>query len=75
MCLGYGLHCHRAIITLCRLIGIHDMYCKVEGSVNLLNVTRALFKGLSNQVKLCQYAVVPLTYSVISQNHYLALNL
>ncbi|XP_072292805.1 small ribosomal subunit protein uS5m isoform X2 [Eucyclogobius newberryi] len=46
---GYGLHCHRAIITLCRLIGIQDMYCKVEGSVNLLNITRALFSGLANQ--------------------------
>ncbi|XP_034538131.1 28S ribosomal protein S5, mitochondrial [Notolabrus celidotus] len=46
---GYGLHCHRAVITLCKLIGIQDMYCKVEGSVNLLNVTRALFNGLSNQ--------------------------
>uniref|UniRef100_A0A3B3ZID4 Small ribosomal subunit protein uS5m n=1 Tax=Periophthalmus magnuspinnatus TaxID=409849 RepID=A0A3B3ZID4_9GOBI len=46
---GYGLHCHRAVITLCRLIGIEDMYCKVEGSVNLLNITRALFKGLANQ--------------------------
>ncbi|KAM7408389.1 hypothetical protein PAMA_002216 [Pampus argenteus] len=46
---GYGLHCHRAIITLCKLIGIQDMYCKVEGSVNLLNITRALFTGLANQ--------------------------
>ncbi|XP_054456463.1 28S ribosomal protein S5, mitochondrial [Anoplopoma fimbria] len=46
---GYGLHCHRAVITLCRLIGIKDMYCKVEGSVNLLNITRALFTGLANQ--------------------------
>ncbi|XP_068423579.1 small ribosomal subunit protein uS5m [Clinocottus analis] len=46
---GYGLHCHRAVITLCRLIGIRDVYCKVEGSVNLLNVTRALFTGLANQ--------------------------
>lgn len=46
---GYGLHCHRAVITLCRLIGIQDMYCKVEGSVNLLNITRALFTGLANQ--------------------------
>ncbi|KAJ3610913.1 hypothetical protein NHX12_023003 [Muraenolepis orangiensis] len=27
-----------------------DMYCKVEGSVNLLNLTRALFTGLANQV-------------------------
>lgn len=46
---GYGLHCHRAVITMCRLIGIKDMYCKVEGSVNLLNITRALFTGLANQ--------------------------
>ncbi|XP_044229264.1 28S ribosomal protein S5, mitochondrial [Thunnus albacares] len=46
---GYGLRCHRAVITLCKLIGIQDMYCKVEGSVNLLNITRALFTGLANQ--------------------------
>ncbi|KAM3606548.1 uncharacterized protein V6R79_018465 [Siganus canaliculatus] len=45
----YGLRCHRAVITLCKLIGIKDMYCKVEGSVNLLNITRALFTGLANQ--------------------------
>ncbi|XP_023271527.1 28S ribosomal protein S5, mitochondrial [Seriola lalandi dorsalis] len=46
---GYGLHCHRAVITLCKLIGIEDMYCKVEGSINYLNITRALFTGLANQ--------------------------
>uniref|UniRef100_A0A8C4ER96 Small ribosomal subunit protein uS5m n=1 Tax=Dicentrarchus labrax TaxID=13489 RepID=A0A8C4ER96_DICLA len=46
---GYGLHCHRAVITICRLIGIQDMYCKVEGSKNLLNITRALFTGLASQ--------------------------
>ncbi|XP_035519894.1 28S ribosomal protein S5, mitochondrial [Morone saxatilis] len=46
---GYGLHCHRAVITICRLIGIQDMYCKVEGSNNLLNITRALFTGLARQ--------------------------
>ncbi|XP_077438044.1 small ribosomal subunit protein uS5m isoform X1 [Vanacampus margaritifer] len=46
---GYGLHCHRAIITMCKLIGLKDMYCKVDGSVNLLNVTRALFSGLVKQ--------------------------
>lgn len=50
---GYGLRCHRAVITLCKLIGIKDMYCKVEGSVNLLNITRALFTGLANQVRSC----------------------
>uniref|UniRef100_A0A4W4DWC0 Small ribosomal subunit protein uS5m n=1 Tax=Electrophorus electricus TaxID=8005 RepID=A0A4W4DWC0_ELEEL len=46
---GYGLHCHRAVITICKLIGIEDMYAKVEGSVNLLNITRALFHGLAKQ--------------------------
>ncbi|XP_077877744.1 adherens junction-associated protein 1-like isoform X1 [Ictidomys tridecemlineatus] len=47
---GYGLRCHRAIITICRLIGIKDMYAKVSGSVNMLNLTRGLFHGLSRQV-------------------------
>ncbi|KFV61717.1 hypothetical protein N307_07868, partial [Dryobates pubescens] len=46
---GYGLHCHRAIITLCKLIGIQDMYARVTGSKNLINITRALFKGLTQQ--------------------------
>ncbi|XP_008290228.1 small ribosomal subunit protein uS5m [Stegastes partitus] len=46
---GYGLRCHRAVITLCKLIGITDMYCKVEGSINLLNITRAFFTGLASQ--------------------------
>ncbi|NWX90173.1 RT05 protein, partial [Nothoprocta ornata] len=46
---GYGLHCHRAIITICKLIGIKDMYARVSGSKNLINITRALFKGLTEQ--------------------------
>ncbi|CAK6960751.1 S ribosomal protein S5%2C mitochondrial [Scomber scombrus] len=46
---GYGLRCHRAVITLCKLIGMKDMYCKVEGSCNLHNITRALFNGLTSQ--------------------------
>uniref|UniRef100_A0A8C4IZY6 Small ribosomal subunit protein uS5m n=1 Tax=Dromaius novaehollandiae TaxID=8790 RepID=A0A8C4IZY6_DRONO len=46
---GYGLRCHRAIITICKLIGIKDMYAKVSGSKNLINITRALFKGLTEQ--------------------------
>ncbi|MGH0145236.1 UNVERIFIED_CONTAM: hypothetical protein FKN15_004812 [Acipenser sinensis] len=45
----YGLHCHRAVITMCKLIGIEDMYAKVSGSTNLLNITRALFQGLAKQ--------------------------
>ncbi|NXS62866.1 RT05 protein, partial [Brachypteracias leptosomus] len=46
---GYGLRCHRAIITICKLIGIKDMYAKVSGSKNLINITRALFDGLTQQ--------------------------
>ncbi|ELW51445.1 28S ribosomal protein S5, mitochondrial [Tupaia chinensis] len=46
---GYGLHCHRAITTICRLIGIKDMYAKVSGSVNMLNLTRGLFHALATQ--------------------------
>ncbi|XP_034040890.1 28S ribosomal protein S5, mitochondrial [Thalassophryne amazonica] len=46
---GHGLRCHRAVITMCKLIGIEDMYCRVKGSVNLLNITKALFSGLANQ--------------------------
>uniref|UniRef100_A0A8C4TG89 Small ribosomal subunit protein uS5m n=1 Tax=Erpetoichthys calabaricus TaxID=27687 RepID=A0A8C4TG89_ERPCA len=46
---GYGLRCHRAIITMCKLIGVQDMYAKVSGSTNLLNITRALFQGLGKQ--------------------------
>ncbi|XP_007424494.2 28S ribosomal protein S5, mitochondrial [Python bivittatus] len=46
---GYGLRCHRAIITICKLIGIKDMYARIYGSNNLLNLTTCLFKGLANQ--------------------------
>uniref|UniRef100_A0A8C6VBF9 Small ribosomal subunit protein uS5m n=1 Tax=Naja naja TaxID=35670 RepID=A0A8C6VBF9_NAJNA len=46
---GYGLRCHRAIITLCKLIGIKNMYARVYGSKNILNLTTCLFKGLANQ--------------------------
>ncbi|XP_018414321.1 PREDICTED: 28S ribosomal protein S5, mitochondrial [Nanorana parkeri] len=46
---GYGLHCHRAIITICKLIGIKDMYARLSGSHNLLNITNALFQGLTKQ--------------------------
>lgn len=47
---GYGLRCHRAIITICRLIGIKDMYARVTGSKNMINLTRGLFHGLARQV-------------------------
>nr|XP_023474463.1 28S ribosomal protein S5, mitochondrial-like [Equus caballus] len=47
--LGYSLCCHRAIITICPLTGIKDMYAKVSGFMNMLNLTRGLFHGLSHQ--------------------------
>ncbi|XP_072490795.1 small ribosomal subunit protein uS5m [Notamacropus eugenii] len=46
---GHGLHCHRAIVTICKLIGIKDLYAKVTGSVNLINVTKGVFHALSKQ--------------------------
>uniref|UniRef100_A0A3Q2Y1W4 Small ribosomal subunit protein uS5m n=1 Tax=Hippocampus comes TaxID=109280 RepID=A0A3Q2Y1W4_HIPCM len=62
---GYGLHCHRAIITLCKLIGLKDIYCKVEGSVNLLNITRALFSGLAQQVMARAYSHLRIYCSIV----------
>jgi len=47
---GYGLKCHRAIRTICEIIGITDLYAKVEGSSNLQNVVKAFFLGLLKQV-------------------------
>uniref|UniRef100_A0A2K6BEF0 Small ribosomal subunit protein uS5m n=1 Tax=Macaca nemestrina TaxID=9545 RepID=A0A2K6BEF0_MACNE len=54
---GYGLYCHRAIITICRLTGINDMYAKVSGSVSRLSLTWGLFRGLSRQKTHQQLAV------------------
>uniref|UniRef100_A0A8C5XT72 Small ribosomal subunit protein uS5m n=1 Tax=Microcebus murinus TaxID=30608 RepID=A0A8C5XT72_MICMU len=51
----HGLRCHRAITTICRLIGIKDMYAKVSGSVNMVNLTRGLFRGLSRQTSMLAY--------------------
>lgn len=49
---GYGLVCHRAIRTICQVVGITDLYAKVEGSCNIQNMTKAFFLGLINQVCL-----------------------
>uniref|UniRef100_T1IPT9 Small ribosomal subunit protein uS5m n=1 Tax=Strigamia maritima TaxID=126957 RepID=T1IPT9_STRMM len=47
---GHGLVCHRAVKTICEVIGIKDLYAKVEGnSKNIQNLTRAFFHGLVNQ--------------------------
>ncbi|CAF0715314.1 unnamed protein product [Brachionus calyciflorus] len=53
---GYGLVCHRAIKLLCKLIGIQDIYVKIEGSRNAKNVTKAFLSGLLNQKKFADIA-------------------
>ncbi|XP_041351876.1 28S ribosomal protein S5, mitochondrial-like isoform X2 [Gigantopelta aegis] len=47
---GHGLVCHRALKTICGVIGIKDMYAKVEGSTgNIQRLTKAFFDGLRKQ--------------------------
>jgi len=47
---GYGLVCHRALRTICQVIGIKDLYAKVEGSTrNIQNLTKAFMMGLIQQ--------------------------
>ncbi|KRT83409.1 ribosomal protein, partial [Oryctes borbonicus] len=46
---GHGLACHRAIRTICNVIGIKDLYAKVEGSTNLQHIVKAFFLGLLKQ--------------------------
>ena len=48
---GYGLRCHRIVALLCRLIGIKDMYAKIEGAINPQNITKAFIRGLLKQVR------------------------
>jgi len=46
---GYGLRCHRIIALLCKLIGIKDMYAKIDGAINPQNITKAFLRGLLKQ--------------------------
>ncbi|XP_066994973.2 small ribosomal subunit protein uS5m [Anabrus simplex] len=46
---GYGLVCHRAIKTICEVVGIKDLHAKVEGSTNLQHIVKAFFIGLLQQ--------------------------
>ncbi|KAM3172636.1 hypothetical protein ACTXT7_014135 [Hymenolepis weldensis] len=47
---GYGLVCHRAIKTLCDLIGIKDLHAKVEGNTkNYLSIVRGFLRLLNEQ--------------------------
>ncbi|XP_063984690.1 small ribosomal subunit protein uS5m [Diachasmimorpha longicaudata] len=46
---GYGLVCHRAIKTCCEIVGIKNLYAKVEGSHRLQHIIKAFFVGLLQQ--------------------------
>ncbi|KAJ3636733.1 hypothetical protein MTP99_000248 [Tenebrio molitor] len=46
---GYGLVGHRAIKTICEVVGIKDLHAKVEGSTTVNHVMKAFFLGLVKQ--------------------------
>lgn len=46
---GYGLVTHRVIKLLCQLIGIKDLYAKIEGSKNPDMIVKAFVIGLLQQ--------------------------
>ncbi|XP_058467734.1 small ribosomal subunit protein uS5m [Malaya genurostris] len=46
---GYGLKCHRALKTVCEVLGIKDIRAKCEGSTNVQHVVKAFFIGLLKQ--------------------------
>ena len=46
---GYGVTAHRLIVSACELIGIKDLYAKVEGSMNYNHILKAFFLGLLRQ--------------------------
>ncbi|XP_050300235.1 28S ribosomal protein S5, mitochondrial [Anthonomus grandis grandis] len=46
---GYGLKCHRAIKTICEVIGIKNLYAKIEGPTNVNHIMKAFFLGLIRQ--------------------------
>lgn len=46
---GYGLICHRAIKTICQVLGIKNLHAKVEGATSVQHVTKAFFIGLLQQ--------------------------
>jgi small subunit ribosomal protein S5 len=53
---GYGLVCHRAIKTICEVVGIKDLYAKCEGSPTVQHVVKAFFLGLLSQKRYDQIA-------------------
>lgn len=46
---GHGLKCHRAIRTICEVVGIKDMRAKIEGAICIQHIVKAFFIGLLQQ--------------------------
>ena len=46
---GYGFVGHRAIKTICDVIGIRDLYAKVEGTPNMQKLVKCFLAGLEKQ--------------------------
>lgn len=46
---GFGLVCHRAIKTICEVVGIKNLYAKIEGAKSVQHITKAFFLGLLQQ--------------------------
>ncbi|CAK9300944.1 unnamed protein product [Gordionus sp. m RMFG-2023] len=54
---GHGIIAHRVIKTICEMVGIKDLYAKVEGSVkNYHNLTRCAIQMLAKQETYQQLA-------------------
>ncbi|KAL1232181.1 Small ribosomal subunit protein uS5m [Trichinella pseudospiralis] len=54
---GYGLHCHRALKSICEVVGIKNLYARVEGNTRCYqSLTKAFFTGLLNQETYQQLA-------------------
>ena len=46
---GYGIKAHRLVTSVCELIGIKDLYVKIEGAMNYNHILKAFFLGLLRQ--------------------------
>jgi len=46
---GHGVVAHRAIRAICEMVGIHDLYAKVEGSIHMQHIVKAFVLGLLRQ--------------------------
>ena len=68
---GSGLNCHRIITLICHLAGIKDIYAKIIGSTNPLNIVRATMQGLTSQASWCVglVTIVPFLRDLSTGSH------